>query len=208
MKKEITELVFILDRSGSMSGLERETINGFNSMINKLKSPTEETLVTTVLFDNEYEILHDGVDIEKLKPLTDKEYYVRGMTALLDAVGTTISKIVDVKKRVNREKEKEKVIFVITTDGYENASREFTLKKVKKMIEHQQEKYGWDFIFMGANMDAVGEAEKMGIPMDRAATYSYDTEGVDSTYEAVSDFVMESRISMLRASGDWKKKVK
>lgn len=208
MKKEITELVFILDRSGSMSGLERETINGFNSMINKLKSPTEETLVTTVLFDNEYEILHDGVDIEKLKPLTDKEYYVRGMTALLDAVGTTISKIVDVKKRVNREKEKEKVIFVITTDGYENASREFTLKKVKKMIEHQQEKYGWDFIFMGANMDAVVEAEKMGIPMDRAATYSYDTEGVDSTYEAVSDFVMESRISMLRASGDWKKKVK
>lgn len=208
MKKEITELVFILDRSGSMSGLERENINGFNSMINKLKSPTEETLVTTVLFDNEYEILHDGVDIEKLKPLTDKEYYVRGMTALLDAVGTTISKIVDVKKRVNREKEKEKVIFVITTDGYENASREFTLKKVKKMIEHQQEKYGWDFIFMGANMDAVGEAEKMGIPMDRAATYSYDTEGVDSTYEAVSDFVMESRISMLRASGDWKKKVK
>lgn len=208
MKKELTKLVFILDRSGSMSGLERETINGFNSMINKLKSPTEETLVTTVLFDNEYEILHDGVDIEKLKPLTDKEYYVRGMTALLDAVGTTISKMVDVKKRVNREKEKEKVIFVITTDGYENASREFTLKKVKKMIEHQQEKYGWEFIFMGANMDAVDEAQKMGIPMDRAATYSYDTEGVDSTYEAVSDFVMESRISMLRASGDWKKKVK
>lgn len=189
MEKGLTELVFILDRSGSMSGLESDTIGGFNSMLEKQRKEAGECNITTVLFDNAYELLHDRIDIRAVSPMTDKEYYVRGSTALLDAIGLTINKLVSVQKNTAEDYRAEKVLFVIITDGYENASREFTSEKVKAMIEREKNQYGWEFIFLGANIDAVETARHFGISADRAVDYVPDGEGTALNFQAMSETV-------------------
>ena len=206
MKKNLTELVFILDRSGSMAGLEGDTIGGFNAMIEKQKREPGEAYVSTVLFDNISEVVHDRVDIQKVEPMTREQYYVRGSTALLDAVGKAIRHIGNVHKYAREEDRPEKTLFVITTDGMENASREYNYEKVRRMIEHEKEKYGWEFIFLGANIDATKEAARFGIRADRAANYHADTVGTAVIYEAVCDAVCSVRASKPMSDG-WKKKV-
>ena len=186
MKKGLTELVFILDRSGSMGGLESDTIGGFNGMIKKQQKEEGEANVTTVLFDDQIETIHDRFPLEIVKPLTEEDYYVRGCTALLDAVGSTVKKVENIQKRLPDDRKAEKIIFVITTDGLENASREYTSNMVKKMIEENQ-KNGWQFIFLGANMDAVKEAGNLGIRPERAVTYKNDSKGVKLNYDAVGN---------------------
>jgi uncharacterized protein YegL len=186
MKKGLTELVFIIDRSGSMEGLESDTIGGFNAMLKVQKALEGEAVVTTVLFDDKYELLHDRIDIKAIKPLTDKDYSVRGSTALLDALGKTVNKIRAVQKATAEEYRAEKVLFVIITDGMENASREYTAEKIKARVERQREKYGWEFIFLGANMDAIAEAGKIGIAADRAQNYSADSIGTSTAWESVT----------------------
>ena len=193
MKKGLTELVFILDRSGSMGGLESDTIGGFNGMLQKQKKEEGEANVTTVLFDDEIEIIHDRFPIHVVKPLTDQDYYVRGCTALLDAVGSTVKKVENIQKHLPEEMKAEKVIFVITTDGQENASQEYSANMVKKMIEKQQEK-GWQFLFLGANIDASTEAEKIGIKRSHAATYLNDSEGVKLNYEVTGKLMSYMRV--------------
>ena len=178
MNTNMTELVFILDRSGSMGGMEGDTIGGFNAMLTKQQAEPGECRITTVLFDNQYEILHDRIDIKAVSPITDKEYFVRGNTALLDAVGRTINKIGGAQKNTAEDYRAEKVLFVITTDGLENASREFNYDKVKSMIEHQKSKYGWEFIFLGANIDAVEVANRFGVTRNRAQNFHNDSEGI------------------------------
>jgi hypothetical protein len=188
MIKNLTEIIFLLDRSGSMAGLESDTIGGFNGFIQKQSQLKGETLVTAVLFDDQYEVLWNGMDVNKVK-LTGKEYYVRGCTALLDAVGKTI---LDVGYRLSTVEETErpgKVIFVITTDGLENASKEFTYEKVKELIKHQHEKYNWEFVFLGANMDAGKEAESMGISKKYAYDFEASKAGIDKMYCTVSNAV-------------------
>lgn len=183
MKKGLTELVFILDRSGSMGGLESDTMGGFNGMLQKQKKEEGEANVTTVLFDDQIDIIHDRFPIDVVKPLTDEDYYVRGCTALLDAVGSTVKKVENIQNRLPEEMKAEKIIFVITTDGQENSSQEYSANMVKKMIEKNQEK-GWQFLFLGANIDAVEEAEKIGIRRTHAASYKNDAKGVQLNYEA------------------------
>ena len=206
MKKNLTELVFILDRSGSMAGLEDDTIGGFNSMLTKQKGEEGEAVVSTVLFDNECEVIHDRVDIQKIEPMTRKEYYVRGCTALLDAVGGAIHHIGNVHKYAREEDRPEKTLFVITTDGMENASREYGYEKVRKMIEHEKEKYGWEFIFLGANIDAAKEAARFGIDASRAANYHADSVGTAVIYEAMSELACNIRACQ-PITADWKKNV-
>ncbi|MBP1933216.1 vWA domain-containing protein [Ammoniphilus resinae] len=192
MNKNLTEIVFLLDRSGSMAGLESDTIGGFNAFIEKQSRIEGETIVTTVLFDERYEILWNGVHVNKVK-LTDKEYFVRGLTALLDAVGKTI---LDVGHRLSKSGEEErpgKVIFVITTDGMENASREFTYDKVKELIKHQQQKYGWEFIFLGANINVMEEANRIGISEEYAYRFETSEIGIEEMYTIVSEAVCERR---------------
>jgi uncharacterized protein YegL len=171
MNTNLTELVFILDRSGSMGGLESDTIGGFNAMLAKQQAELGEAYVTTVLFNNNYELLHDRIDIKAVRPITEKEYFVGGSTALLDAIGRTIHKIVSVQRHTADNYRAEKVLFVIITDGEENASREYTSDNVKAQIEHQKEKYGWEFIFLGANIDAVDTAIRFSIAPDHAQSY-------------------------------------
>ena len=207
MKKNLTELVFILDRSGSMAGLEADTIGGFNAMTQKQRKEPGEALVSTVLFDNETQVIHDRVPLEKVPALTQKEYYVRGCTALLDAVGGAIHHIGNVHKYAREEDRPEKTLFVITTDGMENASRRYTYDKVKAMIEHQREKYGWEFLFLGANIDAAREAARFGIRADRAANYHADHIGTEVIYEAVSEAVCQVRSCAAPLSADWKRKI-
>lgn len=178
MKK--TEIVFILDRRGSMSGLEEDTIAGYNSMLEKQQEEAGEAIITTVLFDDHYELIHDRKDMKEIDWLTDKEYYVGGTTALLDAIGRTINKIVDATKNTKKDKRADKVIFVIITDGKENASREYDFKKVKRMIEDQKEEANWEFVFLGANIDAIATAAHFGIKEERAANYHSDGEGTHS----------------------------
>ena len=206
MKKGLTELVFILDRSGSMSGLESDTIGGYNALLEKQKKEVGEAVITTVLFDDKYELLHDRINIRGIVPITDREYYVRGSTALLDAVGKTINKIGNAQKHTAEDERAEHVMFVITTDGMENASCEFSYAKVRKMIEHQKRKYGWEFIFLGANIDAIATAERFGISEDRATNYNADSEGTSLNYAVISETV-----SCLRASRpiaeDWKDRI-
>ena len=206
MKKNLTELVFILDRSGSMAGLEGDTIGGFNAMIEKQKSEPGEALVSTVLFDHESEVIHDRVNIQTIEPMTRQQYYVRGCTALLDAVGGAIHHIGNVHKYAREEDRPEKTLFVITTDGMENASRKYSYDRLKTMIERQKEKFGWEFIFLGANIDAAKEAARFGISEDRAANYHADSKGTAVIYEAVSEAVCSVRASK-PMSADWKRKV-
>ena len=186
MKSNLTEMVFILDRSGSMCGLEGDTIGGFNSMIDNQKKQEGEALVTTVLFDNEYELLHDRVKLSEIKKMTDKEYYVRGCTALLDAVGRTISHISMIRKYIREEDIPQNTIIAITTDGMENASHEYNYEQIKKMIE-EKKKDGWEFLFIGANIDAAEEASRIGISRDRAANYISDSVGTGAVYNALSE---------------------
>lgn len=188
-----TELVFILDKSGSMSGLEGDTIGGFNAMLRKQKAVDGECRITTVLFDNGYELLHDRLDLQAVREMTEKEYQVGGSTALLDAVGRTIHKIVRVQRHSAADCRAEKVMFVIITDGAENASREFTAERIRNMISHEKEKYGWEFVFLGANMDAVQTAGRYGIAADRAVEYVPDREGTLLNYQAMSDAVASYR---------------
>jgi len=193
MKRNLTELVFILDRSGSMGGLESDTIGGFNSMLMKQKKEQGKCRITTVLFDNEYEILHDRIDINAIGPITDKEYYVRGSTALLDAIGRTVNKIDSVQKNTSEEYRAEKVLFIITTDGMENASREFGYKKIKSMIEKQKSKHCWEFIFLGANIDAVEVANQFGISRNRTQNFHNDSAGIALNYSVLSETVASYR---------------
>ena len=206
MKKNLTELVFILDRSGSMAGLEKDTIGGFNAMIEKQKAEEGEAYISTVLFDNYSEVIHDRVALNAVPKLTEKEYYVRGCTALLDAVGGAIHHIGNVHKYAREEDRPEKTLFVITTDGMENASRRYSYEKVREMITRQKEKYGWEFLFLGANIDAAKEAARFGIDADRAADYHADTQGTAVIYEAMSDVVYRVRASRPVEAG-WKKKI-
>ena len=203
MKKNLTELVFILDRSGSMAGLEKDTIGGFNAMIEMQRGETGEALISTVLFDNETEVIHDRVPLDRVPALTEKEYFVRGCTALLDAVGGAIHHIGNVHKYAREEDRPEKTLFVITTDGMENASHFYTYDQVKAMIQRQQEKYGWEFLFLGANIDAAAEAARFGIGADRAADYHCDSEGTALNYEVLGDAIRQVR-SGARLSAAWK----
>jgi len=193
MKKNLTEMVFILDRSGSMHCLTADTIGGFNSMIENQKKEDGEAYVTTVLFDDFYEMLHDHVNIQDVKPITNNEYFARGMTALLDAVGKTINSVGNRLSVTPEDERPEKVVFVITTDGLENASVEFTKSTVKEMIEHQQSKYSWTFIFLGANMDAVSEAVSLGINANHSHTYTASAQGTSSVYCAVDCALSSAR---------------
>lgn len=206
MRKGLTELVFILDRSGSMRGLESDTIGGFNAMIDKQKKTKGAAYVSTVLFDNESVVIHDRVNIQRVAPLTEKEYSVRGCTALLDAVGGAIRHIGNVHKYARREDVPEHTLFVITTDGMENASRRYTAEKVKKMIEYEKSKYGWDFLFLGANIDAVETARHFGIGHDRAVNYRSDHIGTKLNYEVISDTVSCLR-EKSNIPSDWKKRI-
>ncbi|MCQ2437443.1 MAG: VWA domain-containing protein [Clostridia bacterium] len=191
----MTELVFILDRSGSMAGLESDTIGGFNSMINKQKSEPGEAVVSTVLFDTETAVIHDRVPLDRVSPLTEREYYPHGCTALLDAIGGAIHHIGSVHKYARKEDVPEKTLFIITTDGMENASRHYTYDKVKHMIERNKERYGWEFIFLGANIDAAKEAARFGIDANRTANYHNDCRGTALNYEVLSRTVSSVRMN-------------
>ena len=193
MKKNLTELVFILDRSGSMQGLEADTIGGFNAMLEKQKKEPGEAFVSTILFNDHTQVLHDRVKIEAVEPITHREYYVRGCTALLDAIGGAIHHIGNIHKYARSEDVPEHILFVITTDGMENASRRYTSQQVKTMIQRQKEKYGWEFLFLGANIDAVETAGSLGIAPDRAVNYHCDSEGTRLNYEVVSQAVTAVR---------------
>lgn len=206
MKQNLTELVYILDRSGSMGGLEGDTIGGYNAMLERQKKEAGEAIITTVLFDDQYELLHDRIQLKGISPITDKDYYVRGSTALLDAIGRTISKMVNVQKHTAEEARAKQVMFVITTDGMENASREYTYDKVHRMINHQKNKFGWEFLFLGANIDAVATAERFGIDKDRATNFHADREGTLLNYEVLSETVSCLRASQ-PVSASWKERI-
>ena len=202
MKNNITELVFILDRSGSMAGLESDTIGGFNSMIEKQKKQDGDCYVSTILFDDESEVLHDRVKLGNIHKMTDNDYTVRGCTALIDAIGGAIHHIGNIHKYARPEDVPEHTMFVITTDGQENASHKYTSEQVKKMIEHRREKYGWEFLFIGANIDAVETAARYGIDKDRAVNYNADGRGTQILYETVAKAVYNVRASA-PLSADW-----
>ena len=193
MKNNITELVFILDRSGSMAGLESDTIGGFNAMIEKQKKEDGECYISTVLFDNVSEVLHDRVKLTDIRPMTDKEYTVRGCTALIDALGGAIHHIGNIHKYARPEDVPEHTMFIITTDGMENASQRYSSEQVKRMIERQKEKYGWEFLFIGANIDAVETAKRYGINENRAVNYNADAKGTGILYESVACAVSNVR---------------
>ena len=202
----MTELVFILDRSGSMSGLEKDTIGGFNSMIEKQKKEAGEALVSTVLFDNGCTVIHDRLPLDKVPRMTEKEYSTRGCTTLLDAVGGAIHHIGSIHKYARREDVPEKTMFIITTDGYENASRRYDYDMVRKMIARQKEKYGWEFLFLGSNIDAAAEARRFSISADRAVNYKCDEAGTALIYEVIGEAVCTVRASRLLGA-DWKKRI-
>ncbi len=211
----ITEIVYILDRSGSMSGLEEDTIGGFNSMIDKQKKTNEQAFVSTILFDNETTVLHDRVPINKIGKMTNKQYYTRGSTALLDAIGGSINHIGNIHKYARKEDIPSKTIFVITTDGMENASRNYSYETVHKMIKRQKEKYGWEFIFIGANIDSEKEAKRFGINKERAVNYMRDKVGTANLYASVSKAVCsamkaESAMEMYESlnDSDWDEEVR
>ncbi|MCL1896431.1 MAG: VWA domain-containing protein [Clostridiales bacterium] len=204
-EKNMTELVFILDRSGSMGGLESDTIGGYNTMLAKQQEEDGECRITTVLFDNQYDVLHDRLELKAVGPITEKEYFVRGSTALLDAVGRTVEKIKNVQKASKPEYRADKVLFVITTDGMENSSREYSYERVKKMVKEQTEEHGWEFVFLGANIDAFDAAESIGISRSRAQNYCADGEGVALNYAVVGEAIAELRAApaCARLADDW-----
>lgn len=193
MRKGLTEVVFILDRSGSMSGLEADTIGGFNSMISKQKKEDGEAVISTVLFDDQQEVVYDRQPVKMVEPMTDRQYYVRGCTALLDAIGEAIHHIGNVHKYAREEDRPEKTMFIITTDGMENASRFYTYDRVKYMVERQKEKYGWEFLFLGANIDAISVAARFGINADRAINYECDQVGTSLNYQVMSETITALR---------------
>ena len=199
----MTELVFILDRSGSMSGLESDTIGGFNSMIEKQKKEEGEVVVTTVLFDNECTVIHDRLPLDRVPRMTEEEYFTRGCTALLDAVGIAICHIGNIHKYSRREDVPEKTMFIITTDGLENASKHYDYEKVRSMIEQKKEKDGWEFLFLGANIDAAAEAKRFGIEADRSVNYKCDKKGTALNYEVIGEAVRNVRACGCVAPG-WK----
>jgi len=206
MKTNVTELVFILDRSGSMHGLEDDTLGGFNSMLEKQKKEEGEAYVSTVLFNDHSTVIHDRVDIRKVEPMTREQYQVYGCTALLDAVGSAIRHIGNIHKYARKEDVPDKTLFVIITDGMENASHEYSLSKVKKMIEKEKEKYGWEFLFLGANIDAVSTARGLGISEDRAVKYCCDEQGTALNYDAIGKVASYLRKNMA-VPGTWKKEI-
>ena len=206
MKKGLTEVVFILDRSGSMAGLEKDTIGGFNAMLEKQRQGEGTALISTVLFCNDSAVIHDRVDARDVPPLTQKEYFVYGCTALLDAVGGAIHHIGNVHKYAREEDRPERTLLVITTDGMENASRHYDLRRVRAMIERQKARYGWEFLFLGANIDAVDTAARLGIDADRAANFHCDARGTQLNYEAVSDAMSAMRCAA-PLSARWKERI-
>lgn len=206
MNKNLTEMIFILDRSGSMSGLVSDTIGGYNGMIDKQRGEEGEASVTTVLFDDRYEILFDNVDIKKVPALTTKEYYARGLTALLDAIGKTVNQVAARHNNSVDSAIPEKTVVVIITDGMENASQEYNLRTVKSMIEKQKEEFGWEFIFIGANIDAVSVAGGMGIDASRAANYHADKIGTEKNFSAIGNLCSSVR-RRVEVSNDWKEEI-
>lgn len=214
MNNNLTELVFILDRSGSMAGLEGDTIGGFNSLINKQKKEDGEACVSVILFDDYSDVVYDRVNIDKIEPMTDKQYYVRGCTALLDALGGAIDHVKNVHKYAREEDRPGKTIFVITTDGLENASSKYTVQEVKTLVSKMQEKFKWEFLFLGANMDAVEVAGRMGIRKERAATYECDHVGTAVNFNALDRVIKSARtckapedMAMAMDDCDWKEEI-
>ena len=206
MRKNLTEIVFILDRSGSMSGLEADTIGGFNSLIRKQRAEEGEAIISTVLFDNFSEVIHDRVPLDKITEKTRKDYYVRGCTALLDAVGGAVHHIGNVHKYAREEDRPEHTLFVITTDGMENASRRYSYEEVRRMIQRLKEQYGWEFLVLGANIDAAKEAARFGIHADRAVNYHCDSEGTALNYEVVAETICDFR-ACRPIQADWKQRI-
>ena len=206
MKKNLTELVFILDRSGSMGGLEQDTIGGFNAMLTRQKEREGEANVTTILFDHEVQLLHDRFPLKAVAPLTEKDYYVRGCTALLDAIGYGVEKMVNIQRHLPEDERAEKVIFVITTDGLENASKRFGYEKIRRMIEREKEQYGWEFLFLGANIDAAKEAARFGIAAERAVNYKCDEMGTALNYDVISEAICTVRAKKTLGAG-WKRRI-
>ena len=206
MKKNLTEMVFILDKSGSMAGLEADTIGGFNSMIERQKKAEGEALVSTVLFSNASKVIHDRVELRKIEPLTDQQYFVGGSTALIDAIGDAIHHIGNVHKYAREEDRPEHTVFVITTDGMENASHRYTSDQVKAMVQHEKDKYGWEFLFLGANIDAVETAAHFGIAEDRAVNFHNDPLGQALNYAEVSAAVTSVRANA-KLDRRWKEKI-
>lgn len=204
MNLNVTEVVFILDRSGSMSNLVSDTIGGYNSMLEKQKRLPGDVLITTILFDDQYEILYENVNLKEVFNITEKEYYVRGSTALLDAMGKTINYIGKKLENIQEDMRPGKVLFVIITDGYENSSREFNYKKIKSMVEHQKRKYSWEFIFLGANIDAIAVADNLGIADDRAVNYCADSKGTLEGYESINYAINSIRVNK-KIDKNWKK---
>lgn len=207
MKNNVTEVVFVLDRSGSMQGLEADTIGGFNSMLEKQKAAEGNCFVTTVLFDHEIKTIHDRLPLSEVKPMTNKDYFVGGCTALLDAVGSTIEHIKNVHKYARREDVPRNTIFVITTDGMENASHNYSADQVKKMVEQMKSDFGWEFIFVGANIDAVGTATGLGIEASRAANYHADGKGTKKVFDGVANAVYDMCFAC-RIDDDWADEIK
>lgn len=213
MNKNLTELVFILDRSGSMSGLEKDTIGGFNSMIDRQKKEDGEAYVSTVLFDDKIDVLHDRIPVEKVEKMNDSQYFVRGCTALLDAIGGAVNHISNVHKYAREEDRPAKTLFVITTDGMENASREYSYKDVKKLIGRKQEENGWEFLFLGANIDAIEVANNMGIKASNAVNYNCDSVGTSINFKVLNKAISKMRICPAEecckvfSEGDWKEEI-
>lgn len=206
VKNNITELVFIIDRSGSMAGLETDTIGGFNSMIKKQKSEEGKCYVSTVLFDDRSEVIHDRVDVNDVEPITEKEYYVRGCTALIDAMGDAIHHIANIHKYARKEDVPEHTMFVITTDGAENASHKYSSDDVKKMVEKEKEEYGWEFIFIGANIDSVETAKHYGIDRNHAVDYVHDKMGTQVMYDNIS-YAVSSKRCCASPSLEWRENI-
>ena len=207
MNQNLTEIVFILDRSGSMAGLEADTVGGFNAMLERQRHEAGDALLSAVLFSNDSEVLYDRVDVGKVKPLTDAQYRVGGCTALLDAIGDAVRHIRNVHKYAREEDRPAKTVFVITTDGMENASRRYTCDAVRRMVTDAQERYGWEFLFLGANMDAISAAKHFGISEKRAVRYACDSEGTQLNYKVVSETIGSYRCGA-QIRDDWSDEIR